>query len=78
MEAEAVQHAMLDLMIVLGEDIIAYEARASELVKAAAALPDPTGSIRDAARGQRVKALELRGQLAALRQEYVTRFGSEP
>jgi hypothetical protein len=80
MEAEPVQRAMLDLMIALGKDIVAYEALANELVKATDYFSEQraTAAIRDTALRQRVKALELRGQLAALHEEYISRFGSGP
>jgi hypothetical protein len=44
MGAEPVQRAMLDLMIVLGKDILAYETWADELVKATDHSPDPRGA----------------------------------
>jgi hypothetical protein len=80
MEAEPVQHAMLDLMIALGKDIVAYEAMANELVKTTDYSLDQRGAaaMRDTAVRQRVRALEMRGRLAALHEEYITRFGSEP
>ena len=63
----------------LGESI-RTEATASELMNIAA---DPSGlldaeALRAAARRQRVRALELRGQLAALRERDAARCHPQP
>lgn len=66
------QWATLELMDALADDIIRVEAMANELASAATDLCGhvDAGALRDAARRHRVKALALRGQLAALRQTY--------
>jgi hypothetical protein len=77
MRTDPVQQAMLNLMDALASDIIRTEATAEELTRTAVALsghlPD-TDAIRDTAVRKRVQAIELRGQLAALREEYAERF----
>ncbi|MGN8095423.1 hypothetical protein [Methylobacterium sp. 22177] len=72
---------MLDLMDVLTGDIIRTEATADALVEAAVALAEHqrgAEAIRDTAARTRVKAMELRGQLAALREQHATLFLSGP
>ena len=76
MSDQDVRKAMLDEMDTLSEEIITTEAAANGLVEAAVELSDWPGAeaIREVARRHRVQALELRGQLAALREEYATKF----
>ncbi|WCS24177.1 hypothetical protein LOK46_24020 [Methylobacterium sp. NMS14P] len=76
MSTDPVQKAMLDLMDVVSDDIIYAEALANELVQGAKALSGRPGSesIRDTALHWRVKSIKLRMQLAALHEEYATRF----
>lgn len=70
------QSAMLKLMDALADDIIKAEAVATELEKwlAEPSLRVSADALRGAMRSYRVKALELRGQLAALRQRYAEQF----
>lgn len=79
MSIDPVQKAMLDLMDAISNDIIYAEALANELVQGAAALSNQPGSesIRDTALHWRVRSIELRGHLAALREEYTARFHTE-
>lgn len=76
MREHLLKWAMLELMDALADDIIKIEAVANELVNAATDLSGhvDAGALRDAARQRRVKVLELRGQLAALRQRYGEQF----
>ena len=71
---------MLKLMDTLSRDVITAEAAAVELTEAALALSNQpeAKAIRDIALSKRAKAIELRGQLAALRNDYAVRFGSDP
>ena len=71
--------SMLDAMDAIADDIVIAEAMANELAHAAAALSDQTGfkAIREAALRWRVKAIKLRGQLAAHREQYEARFPPE-
>lgn len=70
------QSAMLKLMDALADDIIKAEAVATELEKwlAERSLRVSADALHGAMRSHRVKALELRGQLAALRQRYAEQF----
>ena len=79
MSAPGVQKAMLDLMDALLEAVIRTEATADALVQAATELSNlpAAETIRQAARYEQVKALELRSRLAALRDEYAKRFPLE-
>lgn len=75
--SEDLRKAMLDLMNVLSSDIIRTEGIADALTEAAVALSDRqrgAKAIRDTAVRTRVKAIELRGQLAALRERYAALF----
>lgn len=79
MEDHLLKRAMLEMMDALTDDIIRIEAVADNLVNVAV---DPSGhvdarALRDAAQRRRVKVLEMRGQLAALRQRYAERFLQE-
>ena len=76
MNALDLQQAMLKLMDTLSHDIISTEAMANELTGAASVLPDQpeAKAIRDIAVSKRVRVIELQGKLAALREEYATRF----
>jgi hypothetical protein len=72
-----VREVMLELMDALAGGIIETEAMAEELTRAAVALSDDepgAKAMRDTAVRKRVKAIELRGQLAALREEYAAQF----
>jgi hypothetical protein len=77
MNTNPVEQDMLNLMDALSGAIIRTEGMAEELTRAAVALSGHqpgVGAIRDTAVRQRVQAIELRGQLAALREEYAERF----
>ncbi|GJE52131.1 hypothetical protein GOFOIKOB_5199 [Methylobacterium tardum] len=76
MSSSDVRRAMLKLIDALTNEAFRTEAIADELVRVAEAFSGQPGAdaIRDTARRQRVRALELRGQLAALRTEYAVRF----
>jgi hypothetical protein len=77
MSAEGIRRAMLDLMDALSGEIIRTEAIAEELTRTAIALSGHlpnADAIRDTAVRKRVQAIELRGKLAALREEYAERF----
>ena len=77
MNTNPVQQDMLNLMDALSGAIIRTEAMAEELTRAASALSGHrlgAKAIRDTAMRQRVRAIELRSQLAALRQEFAERF----
>ena len=76
MSDEGLRKAMLELMVVLSKDIVTTEATADGLVQAAAELFVHSGAetLREAALGKRVNALELRGKLAALREKYAALF----
>lgn len=80
MTIDPVETAMLNLMDALSEDIIHAEALANALVEGADALSDQprSTSILDAAIGWRVRAIELRGQLGALHEDYRSRFHRSP
>ena len=77
MSAGDVGKAMLALMDALSDEIFRTEAMAEELTRTATAvsgyLPN-ADAIRDTAVRQRVQAIELRGELAALRDEFAERF----
>ena len=68
---------MLGLLDARSREIIRTEATADVFMEAAAALvyqrPEAE-AIRDTALRKRVKAIELRGELAALQDEYTARF----
>jgi hypothetical protein len=70
------RRAMLAQMEALADNIIITEALVNELMGAAAELSDRPGveALRMMARRKRVHALERRGQLAALREEYDALF----
>lgn len=76
MKQHLLQWAMLELIDALTDDVIRTDAMANELEGAAAepSLQVDAGALRDAARRRRVQALELRGQLAALHEEFAERF----
>ncbi|KNY20748.1 hypothetical protein AKJ13_20850 [Methylobacterium sp. ARG-1] len=63
-------------MEALADGIISIEAWANELAEAATELSDQPGAkaLLTMLRQKRVQALERRGQLAALREEYTARF----
>ncbi|WP_128565161.1 hypothetical protein [Methylobacterium crusticola] len=70
---------MLDLMRTMANGIVADEAMAAELAAAAtrmeaAGCATETATLHFLARRHRIKALKLQGSLAALREEYVSRF----
>jgi hypothetical protein len=68
-------------MSVLSRDMVDFEIRGERACGCQHAFSDRRGTeeaIRDTALQQRVKAFELQGQLAALREEYISRFGSAP
>ncbi|GJE43912.1 hypothetical protein [Methylobacterium soli] len=74
---------MLDLMFVTVRDIAVHEAFADELMRIAGVLeesdrPNDAANVRGSARHHRVKALGLRGQLAALSDRYDKLFDGEP
>jgi hypothetical protein len=79
MSSSDLRKIMLNLMDTLSRNIISTEAMAEELTGAALALSDQpeAKAIRHIAVSKRVKALELRGQLAALRVEYAVRFSPD-
>ena len=79
MSAEDLRRVMLKLTDTLSRDIITTEAMAGELAGAAVSLSDQSEAeaIRDIAVWKWVKAMELRGQLAALHEHYAARFHSE-
>lgn len=80
MNTNPVQQDMLNLMYALSDAIIRTGAIAEELTRAAVALsghPREAKAIRNTAVRKRVQALELQGQLAALREEYAERFPLE-
>lgn len=72
--------AMLRVMNALSGNIVALEALADEAMRIASEFADDIGSeeMREIGRQQRVRALELQGQLAALSAEYTARYHSEP
>lgn len=80
MSSDPVRTQMLNLMDALIEDVAHAEALANELVEGAASLSDRSGSgsIRDAAIRWRVRSIELQGQLAAMREDYTSRFHEPP
>lgn len=74
---------MLDLMRVLANGLVGEEALAEVCAREAAQREawgerDAADVLREVARMHRVKALELDGQLAALRAEYTVRFHDGP
>lgn len=72
--------AMLSLLNTLSSSILALEALADEAARTAAEIPNELGGkvLRGITRSQRVRALELQGQYAALSTEYTARYHSEP
>ena len=72
--------AMLDLLSALGRTILALEGLADEAAQLALEIPDDSEceAWRAIVRSQRVKALELQGQYAALSIECTARYRSEP
>jgi hypothetical protein len=75
MSTEDVRQVLLAKMEALADNIIITEAMAIELAEAGAELPNVGGeALRAMARRKRVQALERRGQLAALREEYAAQF----
>lgn len=76
MERRLVQQKMLNLIDALSSSIVTTEALANEIMLAVAELSDQPGSraLQDTAIRQRVRALELRGELAALQRDYAAQF----
>lgn len=74
------RRAMLELLNALSNSIVAQEALADEAAQTALEFADDLGGevLRGIARRQRVRALELQGQFAALSTEYAARYHSEP
>lgn len=77
-ELEARQ-ATLTLLKSLDSTALALEALADEAVQLASDFGNGFGgeALREIARSQRVRALELRGQFASLSTEYARRFHSK-
>lgn len=77
--SQGLRDAMLDQMAVLGTSITTLNMSAGELVRSAGLLDGQPASdaMRNVARQQRVKILEMHWHLAALHEEYATRFHSE-
>lgn len=76
--SKAIREAMLGAMVALCNRIVASNAVADEMTRSANRLDGrPTAEImRGIARRQRVKVLEMEGQLAALNDSYDKRFGT--
>jgi|GEM_PF-3001033 len=76
---ERLQEAMLGRMVALCTSITNLTMSADELVRSADLLDGQplAGAMRDVARQQRVKILEMEGQLAALNVALTDRFGTE-
>ena len=71
---------MLSRMLALSTNIAALSTAADQLVKSARQTEGRSISdaLLDIARRQRVKILELEGQLAALEVTFTKRFGAKP
>jgi hypothetical protein len=74
------RNAMRAKMEALADDIIALEAMARELARASADLAEQleVEALHAMARPKQVQALEQRGQLAALHEEYAVRVHLKP
>lgn len=75
--SKILKEAMLDRMVKLSASIAALNTAADQLAKSAGQCegkPMP-GAMIDIARRQRVKVLEMQGQLAALNVTFTERFG---
>ncbi|MGW9821397.1 hypothetical protein ACUXK4_003980 [Methylorubrum extorquens] len=72
--------ATLSLLNALDSGVFTLKFLADDLVQAALDMPDDAGVelIHGVAHQQRVRALELQGQHAALSTEYTARYHSEP
>lgn len=77
-EAE-VRLAMLKMLSALDAGAIALEVTADELAHAAEMMADDPAAevLLGFSRRDRVKALEMRGQFAAMKKEYAARFHSD-
>jgi hypothetical protein len=73
-----VRLAMLNLLNALDRGAFTLEVMADELAQAAVEIGDDVGAevMLGIARRHRVKALELRGQFAAMKENYTVRFHS--
>lgn len=69
---------MLNLLNILGNSALALETPTDDAALTALEFADEIGgqALREIAYSQRVRALELRGQLAALSAEYAARYYS--
>lgn len=76
---ESVREMMLALMSAALTQIVAMNARADELARAAHEDIDPcfAAAMQDHARRYRVEVLELQGRLATLSGDYARRFHAE-
>lgn len=75
-----VRLAMLKMLNTLDGGAIALEVTADELAHAAEMIGDNPAAevLLGFSRRDRVKALEMRGQFAAMKEEYAARFHPEP
>lgn len=71
-----VRLAMLNLLSILDNGAFTLEVMADELAQAAAEVSNDLGAevMLGIVRRHRVRALELRGQFAAMKEDYATRF----
>lgn len=72
--------ATLNMLSTLNGGAIALEVMADELAHAAEMIGDDPAAevLLGFARRHRVRALEMRGQFAAMKEEYAARYHSEP